>query len=211
MPPITPPVTQNRRDFSVGRARALAKLRTHFALATITFPRRGIMWSWLVPCGCMPLNPKSYGEAQDAILVRYGFAWIERRMELNGYEAFSIEVPDHATARLVQRAPNAKLPRVLMETQDQFFAADVATVSRHVAHGKSLYLRAGPGLLICEAISGVTPSSMPFWYARTKTWIADSMIRPDQVPIALAIGDVPAQLTLMTALVLRGPQPKCPS
>jgi hypothetical protein len=192
----------------VGRARALAKLRKHLDLANITFPRQGIMWSWLAPRGCMLIDPKNEGEAQDAILVRYGFAWIERKRELHGYEAFSIELPDHATARLVQRAPDINLPRVLMEAQDQFFAADVATVSRHVAHGTALYLRCGPGLLICEAISGITPSKMEYWYARARTWISDSMIRPDQIPIALAVGDAPSQLTLMTALALRMPQPK---
>jgi hypothetical protein len=108
----------------------------------------------------------------------------------------------------MQRAPGINLPRVLMEAQDQFFAADVVTVSRQVAHGTSLYLRAGPGLLIGEAISGITPSKMEFWYARARTWISDSMVRPDQIPIAPATGDSPSQLTLMTALVLRGPQPE---
>jgi hypothetical protein len=190
----------------VGRARALAKLRKHLDLADITFPRGGIMWSWLAPRGCMLIDPKNEGEAQDAILVRYGFAWIERKRELNGYEAFSIEVPDHATARLVQRAPDVNLPRVLMEAQGAFFQADVATVSRHVAHGTALYLRCGPGLLICEAISGITPSKMEYWYARARTWISDSMIRPDQIPIAPAVGDAPSQLTLMSALALRMPR-----
>jgi hypothetical protein len=191
------------RKGDVGRARALAKLRKHFPLATITFPRQGIMWSWPAPRGCMLIDPKTYGEAQDAILVRYGFAWIERRMELNGYEAFSIEVPDHETARLMQRAPSVNLPRVLMEAQDQFFAADVATVSRHVAHGTSLYLRCGPGLLICEAISGRTPTGIQYWFARARTWISDSMTRPDQIPIAPATGDAQSMLVLMTALALR--------
>jgi hypothetical protein len=190
----------------VGRARALAKLRKHLDLADITFPRQGIMWSWLAPRGCMLIDPKNEGEAQDAILVRYCFAWIERKRELNGYEAFTLEVPDHATARLLQRAPDINLPRVLMEAQDAFFAADVATVSRHVAHGTSLYLRCGPGLLICEAIDGRTPSGINYWFARARTWISDSMIRPDQIPIAPAVGDSPSMLTLMTALVLRGPQ-----
>jgi hypothetical protein len=135
------------------------------------------MWSWLMPRGCMLIDPATYGEAQDAILVRYGFAWIERKRELNGYEAFSIEVPDHATARLVQRTPEVNLPRVLMEAQDQFFAADVATVGKHVAHATSLYLRAGPGLLICKATDGVTPSKMNYWFAQARTWISDSMIQ----------------------------------
>lgn len=191
----------------VGRARALAKLRKHFDLATITFPRRGIMWSWLAPRGCMLIDPKNEGEAQDAILVRYGFAWIERR-RLSGYEAFSIECPDHATARLMQRCPDVNLPCVWLQAQDQLFAAAVATVSRHVTHGTSLYLRAGPGLLICQGLSGRTPDGTEYWFARARTWISDSMIRPDQVPIAPAVGDDPSMLTLMSALVLRGPQSK---
>jgi hypothetical protein len=164
------------------------------------------MLSWLAPRGCMLLNPENEGEAQDAILLRYGFCWVERKRELNGYEAFSLECPDHATARLLQRAPDVNLPRVLMEAQDQFFAADVKTVGNHVTHGTSFYLRAGPGLLICEAISGVTPSRLEYWFARAKTWISDAMIRPDQIPIAPVVGDDPSMLTLMTALVLRGPR-----
>jgi hypothetical protein len=196
------------RKGEVGRARALAKLPKHFPLATITFPRQGIIWSWLVPRGCMLIDPQTYGEVQDAILIRYGFAWIERKLELYGYEAFSIEVPDHALARLIQRAPNINLPRVLMEAQDQLFAADCATISQHVAHGTALYLRAGPGLLICAAVDGRTPSGINYWFARARTWISDSMIRPDQIPIAPATGDSPSMLTLMTALVLRGPQLK---
>jgi hypothetical protein len=186
----------------VGRARALAKLRKHLEWADITFPRQGIMWSWLAPRWCMLINPKTEGEAQNAIIVRYGFAWIERKRELNGYEAFSLEVPDHATARLLQRCPDVNLPRVLMEAQDQFFAADVTTVSRHVTHGTSLYLRCGPGLLICRAICGRTPTGIEYSFAQACTWISDGMRRPDQIPIAPAVGDAPTQLTLMTVLVL---------
>jgi hypothetical protein len=69
-------------------------------------------------------------------------------------------------------------------------------------------LRAGPGLLICEAVDGRTPSGITYWFARARTWISYSMIREDQQPIAPATGDSPSMLTLMTALVLRGPQPK---
>jgi hypothetical protein len=94
-----------------------------------------------------------------------------------------------------------------MQAQDQFFAADVAIVSHHVADETSLYLRAGPGLLICKALCGRTPTGIKFNFAQARTWISDSMVRPDQRPIAPAMGDAPSQLTLMTALVLRGPQP----
>jgi hypothetical protein len=91
----------------------------------------------------------------------------------------------------------------LTEAQEQFFATDVATVSRHAAHGTSLYLRAGPGLLICKAPRGRTPSGIEFTFAQARTWISASMIRPDQIPIAPATRDAPSMLVLMTAEVLR--------
>jgi hypothetical protein len=62
--------------------------------------------------------------------------------------------------------------------------------------------------LICQAIDGRTPSGINYWFARARTWISDLMIRPNQIPIAPAEGDSPSMLTLMTALVLRGAQPK---
>jgi hypothetical protein len=55
-------------------------------------------------------------------------------------------------------------------------------------------------------MGGRTPAGIEYWFARARTWIGDSMIRPDQIPIAPAVGDDPSMLTLMTALVLRGPQ-----
>jgi hypothetical protein len=42
-----------------------------------------------------------------------------------------------------------------------------------------------------------------YWFARARTWISDSMIRPDQIPIAPATGDAQSMLVLMTALALR--------
>jgi hypothetical protein len=54
------------RKGDVGRARALAKLRKHLNLATITFSRQGIMWSFAISDEAMaelfhlarPLNPR---------------------------------------------------------------------------------------------------------------------------------------------------------
>jgi hypothetical protein len=47
-------------------------------------------------------------------------------------------------------------------------------VSRHVAHGTSLYLRCGPGLLIRRGHKQRHSVEDEFWYARARTWIADS-------------------------------------
>jgi hypothetical protein len=193
---------------AIGKQRALKRLRQHFELATLTFPRPGyFMWSWLQPRGSMLLDPKDEGESQNALLVRYGVAWLEHK-RLAAYTAFSIEACDHALARLMQRAPGVNLPRVLEQAQDQLFAADAIVVNRHVASGVPIYLSAGPGLLICEAIRGCTSSGDRFAFARARTWIGNSTRKPDQMPIAPAADEALTMLNLMSGLVLRGPQPK---
>jgi hypothetical protein len=72
------------RKGDVGRARALAKLRNLLAPAVVTTPcpKAAAMWTWSQPRGAVLTDPETPGEAQDAILIRYGFAWIEGKRAL---------------------------------------------------------------------------------------------------------------------------------
>jgi hypothetical protein len=78
------------RKGDVGRVRTFAKLRHHFHPATVERLQKGILWSWLEPRGAMLLDAKDEGEAQDAILVRYGLAWVVKKRDLVAYEAFTL-------------------------------------------------------------------------------------------------------------------------
>jgi hypothetical protein len=66
-----------------------------------------------------------------------------------------------------------------------------------------LYLPCGPGLLICEALRGSTPSGLIYVFARARTWISNDMVRADQRPIAAAPTGHESQLTVMTMMALK--------
>jgi hypothetical protein len=101
------------RKSGIGSQRAYAKVVRHFHPAAVEKLKKGILWTWLQPRGAILADAQDYGEAQDAVLVRYGLGWGKR--ELVCYLAFSLEVPDHCLARLIQRAPGADLHEVLRQ------------------------------------------------------------------------------------------------
>jgi hypothetical protein len=111
------------RKGDVGAQRTFAKLRHHFYPATVERLQKGILWSWLDPRGAMLADPTEPGETQDAILVRYGLAWVVRKREVVGYEEFTLEAPDHALARMLQRSPGTDLKVALHQAHHAIFQA----------------------------------------------------------------------------------------
>jgi hypothetical protein len=94
--------------------------------------QKGILWSWLDPRGAMLIDPKDEGETQDAILVRCGLAWVVRKRDLVAYEAFTLEAPDHALARMLQNAPGTDIREALHQAHHALFKASAQAVGRHV-------------------------------------------------------------------------------
>jgi hypothetical protein len=115
------------RDYShkgdVGRVRTFAKLRHHFQPAIVEPLKAGILWSWLEPRSAVLADPEDPGEEQNAILVRYGVAWVVRKRELLGYTAFSLEIPDHCTGRMLQRSPGLDIRAALHQAHHALFQA----------------------------------------------------------------------------------------
>jgi hypothetical protein len=190
------------RKGDVGRVRTFSKLRHHLHPATVERLQKGILWSWLDPRGAMLIDPKDEGETQDAILVRYGLAWVVKKRDLVAYEAFTLEAPDRALARMLQRAPGTDIREALHQAHHALFRASAQAVGRHVEEQTRLYLPCGPGLLICEALRASTPSGLVYVFCRGRTWIAANMLHPDQRPIAAAPSGVESQLTAMTMMAL---------
>ena len=122
------------------------------------------------------------------------------------YEAFTLEAPDHALARMLQRAPGTDIREALHQAHHALFRASAQAVSRHVEEQTRLYLPCGPGLLICEALRASTPSGLVYVFCRGRTWIAENMLHPDQRPIAAAPSGVESQLTIMTMMALHQAQ-----
>jgi hypothetical protein len=161
------------------------------------------LWSFLDPRGALLADPTGPGEEQDAVISRYGLLWVAKRRQLVGYLAFSIEAPDHALARMLQRSAGTDIRAALHQAHHALFAADAALVSKHVDDNSTFYLPCGPGLLICEALRADTQSGHRFVFARARTWISTDMAGASQVAIPPASAGHPSQLTVMSAMALR--------
>jgi hypothetical protein len=77
-------------------------------------------------------------------------------MSLNA--AWSLEIFEHARARLLQRAPDADLRAAAFEAALAFAAADAKTVEPLISTATSIFLPAGPGCFVGTVISSQTAS-----------------------------------------------------
>ena len=99
--------------------------------------------------------------------------------------AWSLEVPDHAAGRYLQRAGDADFRSALFEAANHFYGADMAKVAPHVGRSTDIYLPAGGGCFVCTVI-GARSGDHSFLYARAGTWVDETMLRADQTPLLKA-------------------------
>jgi hypothetical protein len=180
-------VEQCTRRRGMARVRALKDARRAFPGATVKSVDLNILEiSWLAPSLPVIANPKDHGERQDCTLVCYAVAWPTPPFGIRLCSAWSLEVPDHAAGRYLQRAgDNADFESALFEAANHFYAADMTAVKPHVGRQTDVYLPAGEGMFVCTVI-GARSGTKNFLYARAATWIDGTMLRPDQVPLPKA-------------------------
>jgi hypothetical protein len=177
----------NRRG--IARQRILADTRRSFPGARIKIAHRDVLEiSWLTASPAVIAAPKDFGEAQDCTLVCYCVAWPTPPFGgIRLCSAWSFEVPDHAGGRYLQRAgDDADLGGALFAAANRFYAADMSDVAPHVGRGTAIYLPAGRGCFVCTVVGAKAGGGQSFLYARAVTWINDTMLREDQVPLATA-------------------------
>jgi hypothetical protein len=141
--------------------------------------------SWLSPTAPIIANPQHCGEQQDCTLVCYLVAWPPTAHSIVAHSAWAAEIPDHAAARLLQRAPRPPdLRAVLFEAGLAFLAADAETVVPFVGTDASVYLPTGDGAFAASVVGAkTTDGQRHFIYARAGTWLSEAMLKPDQIPL----------------------------
>jgi hypothetical protein len=179
-------VEQCTRRRGMARVRILSDVRHTYPDAVVKVVNGNILEiSWLAPSPPVIADPKDRSQRQDCTLASFCMAW----PTLSGIRlcsAWSLEVPDHAGGRYLQRAGNnADFRSALFEAGNHFYAADVAAVSPHVGRNTNIYLPAGGGCFVCTCI-GARSGANKFVYARAATWIEEMKLHPDQVPLPKA-------------------------
>ncbi len=120
---------------------------------------------------------------------------------------FLLECPDHAAARFLQRAPHADLHAALYEAARNFTAADAQDVWQCLASGQTIYLASGPGVFACEVINGkVKDSGHPMIFARARTWLNDTMLELEQLPLKPAPTPQSTVATMLLRIARVGPR-----
>jgi hypothetical protein len=65
----------------------------------------------------------------------------------SGYAAFSLEIPDHCTGRMLQRSPGLDIRAALHEAHHALFQASSEVITADVENGAPFYLPCAEGLL----------------------------------------------------------------
>jgi hypothetical protein len=175
-------VEQCCRRRGIARQRRLKVVRHSFPDAAIKVVHGEILEiSWLAPSPPVIADPKDHGERQECTLVCYAVAWPTPPFGIRLCSAWSLEVPDHAAGRYLQRAGNnADFRSALFEAANYFYSADMTAVQPHVGRGSDIYLPTAGGAFVGTVIGAKSSGGHGFLYARAATWIEEIKMRPDQ-------------------------------
>jgi hypothetical protein len=186
-----------RRGSVVGRRRAFDKLRRGFApFATFDGVRLErdplAVWHMLVARGSVVNAVDNPSRNQDCIAVYYVLVGDLPNKRAFAMGLWSLEVPDHAVGRLLQRDRHADINAVLGEAHRALLRIRSRRVHAHFQNpARRFFLPAGNGVLVCNVY--ITPhraenrddaaiSSERFnIYARAWTWLHRDQLSEQQI------------------------------
>jgi hypothetical protein len=180
------------RNSIKGRQRVFAKpeqlLAPHTRLSDVQLekPAPLALWAALKPREAVQLNGEEPGEQQACICLNY--LLVGAVLGPNSFGRtdglWTLEVSDHALHQLTTRAPGVAVVETLHAAHQ---AALLLPLSRFTQEPKldPVWLRASPGVFICELVSGydVSLNGMAV-HLRAKTWLHGDQIRANQQPLS---------------------------
>jgi hypothetical protein len=172
------------------REKALGKLTKAFGPGVVLewakLEKRGeavAVWSILKPRESVTVEitrEVSAGEraslVQDCVSVNYVVAGTKRLLIADGL--WTLEVPDHALGRAVERSRFLTPEAIIREAHLNLLNAPMEAADRPTP-----YIKAGPGCFVGGLHFGNDVTVGQSVHARVKTWLEESMLGPDQVPL----------------------------
>jgi hypothetical protein len=184
---------------SKGRQRAFAKLNKHLSphasLQAVNLSEAPYaLWLALKPRTNVLDDPNG----QDCLMVNYVMAG--RLLDGFGFAqgGWTLEVPDHALGRLLQRAPHSDPAAIVIDAHKLALQLDTRQliVDGRVLDQRRFWLPAGPGMFCCSLLLGSDTSlgGQMAAYIRVHTWISNEMEVLGERPWQPGLGQRPHRL-----------------
>lgn len=172
------------RSSETGRARGFEKVRrrlhnTAFLEGVRTATDPIAVWSVIKAREAVAVEPDEPGFAQACVTMNYAVAGGPDKGVAEGL--WTIEVPDHALGRLLQRAPGLDIDAALRGAHFALLGAvqDSVPLARRDAR---FMVPAGPGVFMCSALSGpdISTGGQINVHIHAHTWLHSDQLRDDQ-------------------------------
>ena len=174
----------------VTRARAFSRLTAMFGpgltLESSQLKRNAslVVWSILKPRDAVILaatRELSHAEraslAQDCVTVNYVVAGVHKDKVILAEGLWTLEVPDHALGRAVERSRLLTPEAIIREAHTTLLNLPTAALT------KRHYLKAGPGCFAGVVTTARDVNTGLSVHVRALTWLGDDILGPDQIPL----------------------------
>jgi hypothetical protein len=144
----------------VGRRRAFQKIQARFARHAVLEgvrlmgPHPIAAWLVLEPREAVIVEADHPGLAQDCVVTNYLLAGKLPDNDRLAGGLWTLEVPDHALGRIVQRHRAADIGNVLAAAHHAALRLRSQTAMRSLYEDKSFLLPAGAGVFVCKMTAG---------------------------------------------------------
>lgn len=154
----------------------IKKRNQDYALWSILKPRKGII---AVDFQIRLTKAEIGSLTQDCVSVNYSYVGVRDGLIYTGEGLWTLEVPDHALGRAVERSRLLTPETIIREAHRNVLGAPLKGARRNG------YIKAGAGCFAVELIGGkdVSAGGALQFHIRANTWLADDMLGPDQIPI----------------------------
>jgi hypothetical protein len=137
------------------------------------------VWSVIKAREAVAVEPDEPGFAQACVTINYAVAGGLDKGVAEGL--WTIEVPDHALGRLLQRAPGVDIDGALRGAH--FALLGAVQDSLPLAHRDARFMvPAGPGVFMCSALHGpdISTGGQINIHIHAHTWLHSDQLRDDQ-------------------------------
>ena len=124
--------------------------------------------------------------AQDCVTVNYIFVGCLGGMAIKAEGGWTLEVPDHALGRAVERSRLLQPETIIRDAHRNLLDLPVALAEQQNSHERGVYIKAGAGAFAGHLVirPDISTGDQLSAHVRVKTWLSEDQLHDDQVVLS---------------------------